>query len=264
MHFDQPLLFSGNKYVVRMPRADYETIVSELTAGTDSQLYGDGNFAPAGEKRWIATPGDGVLPGEDKVLFDVRNGNEASDFLTLTLETDQTPEQKVTDLWLMGRLKATLTEEGLLAKIVETVIKRFSTENKSRQTFGFNIKSLFPDIDYENILTPDLVENPNRVGQNDKFHSRLSEAIKKGDKKTLDALLAHPDIDVNYIPDKGAPPLIWAAHLSNIDAIEKLLMFDNLEINKTEPGHPTRTALWYAQNNGYAPIIELLKANGAE
>jgi ankyrin repeat protein len=90
--------------------------------------------------------------------------------------------------------------------------------------------------------------------------TRLPEAVKRGDKAEVEALL-HAHVPVNSAEGDGTTSLHWAVYNNNLD-IARILLDAHANANAT-----TRlegfTPLYMASQNGAASMIELLLKHGA-
>ena len=89
---------------------------------------------------------------------------------------------------------------------------------------------------------------------------RLPEAVKRGDVAEVEALLrAH--VPVNSAEGDGSTALHWAAYDNNLE-LARILLKARADVN-AKTRLEGMTPLYMACQNGSAPMIELLLANGA-
>lgn len=261
----QSILFKGNQYKVNLPKEDAAVLQQELSNLPDLS----DEVKSAGQNRWLLTPNGAMgLPSDQHILLDLRVTEKKTpyDTTSITFETEQETHQKVTDLWLFTQLQnicqSIKSTPSTLENIVKTLVETMQTSLPNTQVFGYNTKLKFPEIDYPNIL-PDLMLNtPNGFKDSGK-RTYLIEAIANGDRSFIDALLAHPDIDINKMYDStSTAPIGWATYKNDIETVKKLLQFEELKINLAATDDK-KTALSYAKKNNNQDLIDLLLAHGA-
>lgn len=95
---------------------------------------------------------------------------------------------------------------------------------------------------------------------------RLSEdlmlAIASNSIDIFGEILSHPEIDVNIGDSRGHQPLITACAYGRLDMAQALVQ-RGADVSYRMPMTKT-TALHVASSNGFADIVELLLAHGAD
>ena len=100
-----------------------------------------------------------------------------------------------------------------------------------------------------------------RTVSNSPPDDRLSQAVQRGDRAAVEALL-RSHVPVNSPEGDGTTPLHWAAYQNNL-ALAELLLSSHADVNlKTRVA--AETPLFMACQNGSAPMIELLLKHGAD
>ncbi len=95
------------------------------------------------------------------------------------------------------------------------------------------------------------------------MHTRLHEAIGRGNPEEVRALLDAGGIDVNLENAPGVPPLFAAAQQGHLEIVKRLLEVDGINVNKAGPDG--RTPLFAAAQQGHLEIVErLLEVDGVD
>ncbi|MCP4747143.1 MAG: ankyrin repeat domain-containing protein, partial [Desulfobacteraceae bacterium] len=130
--------------------------------------------------------------------------------------------------------------------------KKFNFGKLVRQTI---IKNAYPqDEKYEHLI--EAVKNGADVNKTYKGVTLLLWAAEKGHVDVVNALLSHPDMDVNQRNDWGRTPLLVAAENGHIEAVKLLLSHLKIDVNKADRWG--RTALSKAVENGHIEAVKLL------
>eukprot|EP01083_Nonionella_stella_P081168 223457_1 len=91
--------------------------------------------------------------------------------------------------------------------------------------------------------------------------TRLIDAIETGDINTIQNLLPNCGKFVNETDANGRLALYTAAEKGNSDALRILLEHPNIDVNKGNANHYSRSALNIAAVIGHTEIVRLLAAN---
>lgn len=89
----------------------------------------------------------------------------------------------------------------------------------------------------------------------------LREAARLGRLNMVEALLNHPDVDVNQTMHWGDSALTYAAENGHYNVVARLLEEEGININQKSV---KKTALQYAREKGHTKIVDLLLSYGAK
>jgi ankyrin repeat protein len=87
----------------------------------------------------------------------------------------------------------------------------------------------------------------------------LHEAALNGHVDVVEALLQHPDIEVNSVDCFGCTALVWAAGKGQSNVVKRLLQHPKINVN--QPSAIMWTALTEAVDGGRAEVVQLLLAH---
>ena len=240
----------GQKYTVMMKTEDANALKQSLAEESDF-------VRQAGSDRWLIQPDDGTNYPMDKTMSLDFRLKEVRKYQKMTIQTDY---GAVEDLGLFVRLKEQFSESlEKLSEVFGEVVETMSINKSETQNFVYGVESIFPEVDYQSILEPPMLDNPNGF---DGKRTYLAVTIAEGKRDVIDALLAHPEIDVNLIDKNTDNALLWAVSKNDFETLEKLLKFPEIELNhKNELGY---TALSIAKERNSTEVIKLLVNQGAK